>query len=329
MKKLVVYIASFSLTIIVAGQDPHFSQFFMAPQLINPSSVGTGSSTWRTTANYRQQWANVGTPFTTVALSTDWKMHDQEENSGYLGAGFTLLSDQSMSGAFKSVYANGSLAYHANIGVGEGLGLALQCAYGNRTIDYSQLTFGEQFTSGGFDVNLPTGEAALSKMKPFISVGAGLIYNVSHDYLNLDLGVAAFHMNRPRQTFVEDDKQLLPVRYTAHANLDYVLSDLVVVNFSSVFQMQARQNYISGGGTLGYDISGGQRKNMFFAGGWYRVNDAAYPYVGLLIGNLQIGLSYDVTVSKQKQSLYSPRSFELSLMFRGFQKEGVIPCPWK
>ncbi len=329
MRKWVLNMILLLLAGSAFAQDPHFSQYFMAPQLMNPATVGTGSGNWRVAANYRQQWGNAGTPFTTSALSTDWKMDHNEMNSGYVGAGFTMMSDQSMSGAFKSIYVNGALAYHASFGERQGLGLALQCSYGSRRIDYSQLTFGEQFTSGGFDLSLPTGENALGKMKPFVSVGAGLLYHTGHDYMNFEIGAAAFHLNKPEQSFVEDENQQIPTHYTAHANLDMVPSDLVVLNLGVFFQQQARQSYFTGGGTIGYDLSNGDRKNIFFLGGFYRLRDAAYPYIGLLLNNFQIGASYDITMSKQNKGPYTPRSFELSIMFRGFRKDGVIPCPWK
>ena len=46
--------------------------------------------------------------------------------------------------------------------------------YGNRRMDFSKLNFEDQFTGNGFDTNLPTGESALSNMKPYFSTAAGL-----------------------------------------------------------------------------------------------------------------------------------------------------------
>ena len=103
-----------------------------------------------------------------------------------------LMADQSMNNAFTSTYASGALAYHARLSEKQQLGLGLQASFGNRRLDYSKLTFGEQFTSGGFDMALPTGEMALSKMKSFISLGAGILYRYQYDYVNLDFGAAAF-----------------------------------------------------------------------------------------------------------------------------------------
>ena len=99
----------------------------------------------------------------------------------------------------------------------------MQGTYGSRRIDYTQLTFGEQFSSQGFDVTIPTGENGLTNLKLYLSIRTGLLN----------------------------------------------------------------------------------------AGAWYRYNDAFYPYVGLLLRSIQLGITYDIITSKQNQQLTIPRSFEM------------------
>jgi type IX secretion system PorP/SprF family membrane protein len=226
MKKNILLSALIVTAINLFAQDPHFSQFFMAPQLINPALTGTGSEA-KLAANFRQQWSNAGTPFRTISLAGDGKLY-QSESGSFIGGGLTFMSDQSMNGAFKSTYA--STAVNVNIALFEGhsIGLGFEGCYGNRRIDYSELTFGEQFRSYGFDVTLPTGESALSNMKPFLSLGTGFIYSYKEPYFNVEAGFAAFHVNKPQQSFVNDALQHVPVRFTAFASGDYVASDRVV-----------------------------------------------------------------------------------------------------
>lgn len=330
MKKFLLHITIIFLSLTARAQDPHFSQFFMAQQLMNPASVGTTSEGWRISSNYRKQWGNAGTPISTATVGMDWKMNDRGEEASHLGGGIMLMADQSMNNAFKSVYASGSLAYHARLSEKQQLGLGMQASFGNRRIDYSRLTFGEQFTSGGFDMSLPSGEMAISKMKSFISLGAGLLYRYQYDYINLDFGVSAFHVNKPAQTYVQDENQVIPIRWTSHVNIDYVASELVILNAGAIFQQQAKQQYVTVGGAVSLDISGGERANMLTVGGWYRSGDAVYPYVGILKGDLQFGMSYDITVSKQKTGAMNPQSFEFSLLLRQPGREkGILYCPWR
>jgi len=312
------------------AQDPHFSQFFMAPNFINPALTGSGSGDWRIMGNMRQQWGNAGTPFNTQAFAGEIKILGKEENENTLALSGFAMADQTMSGAFKSIYAGGSLGYHLQVGQNSRFAAGFQAQYGNRRIDYSQLTFGEQFTSGGFDISLPTGETALQSMKPFYSLGAGILYNYKNETTNIDAGFAAFDINQPKQTFLNDPRQSLKRRYVVHGNMEFNSYGAWIWNINTIFHLQSVQNYFSIGGGGGLDLSNGNRENILFGGLWFREGDAIYPYAGLQIGSLQFGLSYDVTVSKQNKGPNNPRSFELSFVLRQGRKiPNMIPCPWK
>jgi len=49
-------------TLKTYGQDPHFSQFFEAPLLRNPSLAGLFAGDIRLQTVYRNQWQSVTTP---------------------------------------------------------------------------------------------------------------------------------------------------------------------------------------------------------------------------------------------------------------------------
>jgi hypothetical protein len=72
------------------------------------------------------------------------------------------------------------------------LGAAFGVIYGNRYVDFNRLTFQDQFTGSGFNTNLPTGESALTDMKPYFSGSFGLVYSVTTDKYNLDIGASLF-----------------------------------------------------------------------------------------------------------------------------------------
>ena len=321
---------------VLKSQDPHFSQFFMAPQFVNPAITGTSSSDWRIMCNWRQQWGNAGTPFNTQAFSTEVKITGREEKideaKNTLAIAGSLMLDQSMFGAFKSNYISTSLAYHKAISMNETIGLGIQGMYGNRTIDYSKLNFGEQFTSGGFDVTLPTGELALSKIKPIMSLSAGLNYNYSDEVFNIDFGAAAFHINSPKQTFLNDPNEFLSPRYLIHGNTEINLLGGKFLDINGCYQKQSNVDYFSLGGAFGVDASGGDQNTILFAGAWYRDGDSFYPVISWRQQNVQFGFSYDITHSKQNQGPSNPRSFEISLVITKKKiNEGVIECPspWK
>jgi type IX secretion system PorP/SprF family membrane protein len=343
------------------AQDPSFSQFFSSPLNVNPALTGVINGKWRVISNYRNQWSGPTNPYATGTISIDDKiLQNNVENYvdeiTRIGIGGMMMYDQGMGGALKSNFASLNISGNVRLASSPGyepdgnriqhlskikmeersaehrLGIGLGVSYGKKWLDATRLTFGEQFTGSGFDANMPTGETALSNMKPFLSVNAGLLYSCIMDNSNFDFGVAAFHLNRPRQTFLEDDKVVLPARYVIHSNFETLLTDQVILNTNGIYQYQSGASYFSIGGALGYYLSAGDETNMIInAGAWYWSNNAIVPYIGFGYGNFQLGITYDITVSDLKSAPQRVQTFELCLIWRrsGSKSDGVIPSPWR
>jgi type IX secretion system PorP/SprF family membrane protein len=330
MIKRLLFILFTCFSITVFGQDPHFSQFFTAPHAINPANTGTNQGDWRVLSNVRQQWANSGTRFNSFSFTSDVKILGASPQENTLALGLSFLADRTMNGAFSSTYTSTSLAYHVQLNTYQRLGMGIQASYATRQLDFSKLTFGEQFVGENFDTTLPSGETSLSSLKPFISLSAGLLYNFQTDELDLDIGAALFHLNKPKQSFTNNLEQILPAKQSVHLSATYSPSGQLSYHMSGIYQKQGNQSYLSVGGATGIKLPNSATNRMLWAGMWYRNNDAIYPYLGLLNGNMQLGLSYDFSISKQVQNANLPGSFELSVIIRQSSKRfQSIVCPWR
>ena len=103
MKKITLTFTIFLFSIInsVSGQDPHFSQYFSSPLTLNPAMTGYFKGDYRMSANFRQQWWSVGSPFVTNTLSYDTKlMQTKIHANDILAVGILGLYDQSLNGGF-------------------------------------------------------------------------------------------------------------------------------------------------------------------------------------------------------------------------------------
>ena len=323
--------------LLACGQDPSFSQFFSSPLNINPALTARINSKWRVIANLRDQWIGPASPYASGTISYDTRALEKymSENTVF-GIGGMLMHNQSMRGIHKASFGSLNLSYNVLLASGDAdhrIGIGIGGIYGNKTVDFNRLYFAEQFIGTGFDQNLPSGESALSEMKPYLSSSAGVIYSLTSTTSNLDVGAAAFHLNKPKQTFMQDENQYLPLRYVVHANFETYLNDVFLLTTNGIYQQQAKTNYFSVGGALGYYLSSdyfSQKDVLVSAGLWYWSNNAIVPYFGLAYDNFQVGLSYDMTISKLRQATPRPKTFEISLILRGDKKnEGVIWCPWK
>jgi len=333
--KIIMYVIVLTATQSQA-QDPNFSQFFSSPLNINPALTANINADWRAIANFRDQWIGPASPYVTGTVSFDSKMFQKkfpgQEEGNIFGLGGMLMYDKAMAGVVKSTYASLNMSYRVKLTTGETrhmVGAGFGTIYGHRRIDFAGIDFEEQFTGYGFNTNLPTGENSLSSMKPYFSVSSGLLYSITSQNSNFDIGVSAYHINKPKQTFLKDDKQYLTMRKVAHANFETFLTESVVLSANAVYQSQGTAQYYSFGGALGYYLPYYQDL-MLNAGLWYWSKNAIIPYVGIAYKDYQFGLSYDVTISKLRQATDKPKTYELSLIVRGRNKPSyVIPCPWK
>jgi type IX secretion system PorP/SprF family membrane protein len=340
MKKIKQFITAIFLLICMeetAAQDPSFSQFFSSPLNINPALTGNINADWRAIANFRDQWIGPSSPYATGTVSYDRKIFQNkipnvDDEGNIFGIGGMFMFDRAMGGIVKSSYASLNLSYNIKLLDGDfkhRLAAGFGATYGYRSVDFSGLNFEEQFTGSGFNTNMPTGEAALASMKAYISLNAGCTYSISGETSNFDIGVAAFHLNKPKQTFLKDDNQILAIRKVAHANFETFLSEQLVLSTNAIYQSQDKASYYSVGSALGYYLP--TEKNMMLTGGvWYWSKNAIVPYLGLSFDDYQFGLSYDITHSKLSQTSLPHSTWELSFIIRGKTKpSGVIPCPWK
>lgn len=303
-------------------QDPHFTQINAAPFVVNPAYTGVFIGKARVMSNYRQQWANIAAPYTTATVSADFKVaEDPSKSQNPFNVGVQFMNDRSMKGAFSSNYITATASYHVPVNweATHSIGLGLSGTYGSRRIDFSSLSFENQFSSTGFDLQLPTGENVLQNMKPFVTIGAGVLYSFQsqEEGTFFDLGFSGYHFNKPKQTVLADPKEYLPIRYAAQANFQRYLSDAFLLNVRALYQTQAGVDYmqigLSGARLMDPDNSA---TNLVGGGIWYRTGDAVSPHLFLELNHVQVGFSYDIGISDLRKKVSPARSMELSLIWR-------------
>jgi len=317
---------------ICRAQDPNFSQFFSSPLTISPALAGNGESQWRAMANLRNQWVGLGSPYRTKSISVDGKLVEGEyNNNNYVGIGGMVLMDDAMEGIYKSTHVALNAAYHLTLDAEarHGIAVGLGGVYSRTNIDFSQLTFGQQLSSTGFNRALPTGEPALNNMQGFASVCAGLMYTFTSENTYTDFGVSGYRFIKTKNSVYNDSSQYESPRYNAHFDFGTTLNERTNLSLNAIYQTQAKVSSMTFGGTLGlYHGEEDYSLRVLNLGMYYRVGDAIIPYIGYVYNSLQLGLSYDVTVSTLKSAAVTPKTFELSLIYR-YSKTFInkIPCP--
>jgi hypothetical protein len=244
-----------------------------------------------------------------------------------------FLHDNTFSGILKGSYAHLQLAYHQVLDEeGENrIGVGFGASYGRRFLDQSRLYFASQFTSGGFNTSIPSGEFNLGPMPNSLSVSTGVNFSHSNSdgKVSLETGIAAFHLNRPRETFLKDSTQFTPRRLTGHFSID-IASGQNSISLLTAYHHQAQIGTLLAGIGFNKNITPGADRaaaKYLTIGTMYRLRDAVIPYVSLFTNGVRVGLSYDVTVSKLLLTPGKPKTFELSFAWLIEKDDFNTKCP--
>src|SRR6478609_9231709 len=212
MNRLIVFIcalvASVSPLFVVQAQDNHFTQYYNAPQYLNPAFTGTGMDT-RFGANYRLQWPGIGSPYKNYSV---WADHNLVAANS--GVGMLIRHDAVGKTGISSTDVDFSYAYQIGLGGDWAFRAGLQMGFGVRSLDYQELIFGDQLDANGLTGSASTDPLATSgrnsKLYPDISAGGILFSN------NFYLGLAGYHLNSPNMSFADGGIDNLPTRLSLH-----------------------------------------------------------------------------------------------------------------
>ncbi len=350
MKNFRIILAIFVLTSSVQtkAQDIHFSQICETPLLINPANTGFFPGYFRSSLAYRNQWQAMGKAFQTSLLSVDAGLFKSKRRPAFLGVGFVLYRD--VAGAAKLARTQAMVNLSGLVKLNKH---NVMCAgiYGGaigNTADYSKLTYASQFDGQAINPDAPSGELNVFRNFTTTDVGAGLAYEVSSvktdqdhdDVIKLRVGLAAYHLNRPKQEFAAGSAYRLPVRYVGSliSNIDFEDTRFTLAP-AYIIQKQGKKGLDYNGNPIpttykirgayemvmgtyfkmrlatGTKVTGEKTQNCIGFGLFYRSKDALIPKLLLEFGDYAVGMSYDVNLSGYRTATNKNGGFEISLRY--------------
>jgi type IX secretion system PorP/SprF family membrane protein len=346
MKMNFLFISSFFISIILYGQDFHFSQFNHSPLNLNPAMTGIYEfGYWgydvRFAGNYRDQWRTIqspyvstATPFKTNSFSTDMKIRSiRFLDRDFIGVGAVFYNDKSGDLDFKTRQVNFSLSYSKRLNYygDKYLTLGFMGGYSKRSIDYTNAVFDNQWTGTQFDPSKATGESFPGMSYGYKDLSCGVVFSsIPVNKLNFTAGFAIMHFNRPNQSFFVDNSGtnksysvVLYPTYVTHANARIPLrygkllypSFLYLrqgpageFNFTNYFELQPATI-----DKMNYQLGIGYR----IVGNYQRIaaSDAFIAAFKLIYKNLNFTFSYDANTSSLRKATKTIGGFEISLIY--------------
>ena len=128
--KLLLLCISFNS--ISMSQDIHFSMPEYSPLTLNPALAGA-HATLHASANYRNQWSSIFSPYQTIAASIDGRVNEKTANKkGFLAAGMNFSNDKAGDLRIFTSTVSLNMAYHLKIGNLSKLGVGIYGLFGQR-----------------------------------------------------------------------------------------------------------------------------------------------------------------------------------------------------
>lgn len=331
--------AIFAAAVPAMAQDVHFTQFDMAPLVINPAFTGMFDGQVRAGAIYRNQWKSVTIPYVTYGAHVDMPLYT-DYNGGYLAGGMQVFNDKAGDGNLQNFTGLLSIAYHKLVGRNADLAVGLQGGYAQKSIDLSRLYFGDEAYNGTF-VQGTSGQYAsgIGNSVSYYLVNAGLSLSGGSENFSYVIGLAANNINQPNDALLKKQSSQvgLDMRYTGELGLNVRAGERLTLRPAVLYQSQASASEIIGGNEFLYQVASpdgigySNFSTAVFLGGWYRTGDAVMITGGVEFKGVRIGLGYDYNISTLNTASNGNGGFEIAIRYIApspmkFSRKRVVPC---
>lgn len=330
-RRILVLVFGFH-SIHVMAQDPQYSQFYANALFLSPAFAGAQQST-RAIVATRYQWPSQKTSFLTGTASFDHYIERYKS-----GVGLIVSSDVASAANLKTTEVGIQYSYQILVSKKHIFRPALQLSYVSKNIDYNKLTFGTQYTNDGY-VGGSSGESWIKNGVSFADISSGvLLYSK-----NYWVGFSLHHMNQPNQSFFNRESRL-PAKFSFFGGFTWSFTpewrkrhvnpnEEKSISPAFLYKMQGKSDQ--------FDLGLYARYNTLVAGIWYRGiplkvylpeknnRDAIVFLVGLIYQGLNVGYSYDLTLSKLTVASGGSHEITVSYSIKHKKKKivKVLPCP--
>lgn len=334
--KLIIFSFLFLfLNASLLGQDIHFSQFLTAPMSLSPATAGLFSGKFRAGLNSKLQWSSITKPYQTISVYFDTQLFKRKYRKDVFGIGAGVFNDIAGDSKFSTTQLCISLSYIKSLNRRNNnfISVGIQPGYTIRKIDYSALSFDNQYNGSYYDSNLGNGEVFSNNGYSYIDLGAGInwLYQPSLE-VTYGAGFGMFHINRPKQSFFDNSEVRLHSKYVGYFYSEFNIRPNIEAQPSLLYMNQGPHNELLFGSIFKFN----RNKNTYSyvslnTGVFYRFNDALIVIAGFDWKRFSVNLSYDVNLSSLTPASKARGGFEISLVYiydkSKQKKHREIPCP--
>jgi type IX secretion system PorP/SprF family membrane protein len=304
---------------LLFSQDIHYSQYNASPQNLNPAQTGLFDGDWRFVGNYRSQWSAIPVPYKTFSVAADTRLKIEKLQNDVAAAGLIINNDKSGDSRFgtSQIFLSGSYIKKLTKDSANFISLAIQPGVTTKSFDITKLTFDNQYDGDQYNAALASGENFSKTRITYFDMGAGLAYLWrKNERMKINAGVSFFHLNKPKQSFFDNDEIRLDVKTTITGIGEIPVGAKLDVLPSFIYQHQGKFHETLFGVFGKYYLKPVNGiPTAVSLGGFYRLKDAFIIKANMDYRNFNVGMSYDVNLSKLIAATNRRGGFEISVIY--------------
>ncbi|MEP6746816.1 MAG: PorP/SprF family type IX secretion system membrane protein [Bacteroidota bacterium] len=321
----------------VSAQDMHFSQFFEAPLLRNPSLAGLFTGDIRAQMVYRNQWNSITNAYKSGSFNVEYKM-PVGKGDDFLTTGVQVLYDKAGTAGLTTTEVLPALNYHKSLSGNKTTYLSVGFMGGlvQKSIDRSKVTTNAQYDGVAFNPALADGETFSNPTYDYFDGSVGASFNSAfgaEDANTYFIGLAYHHFNRPRNSFYRNAASALNPKIVASGGMKFNIDENTFFTLQADYSNQGNFNEAIAGAMYSVKVGEPDAPQYIIHGGAFlRWKDAFIPVLKIDYNPFSVALSYDVNVSQLKTVSQGRGGVELSISYIGFLDRGnstrdKVLCP--
>ncbi len=312
------------------SQDIHLTQYFIAPQTINPAAFGVINS-FEAGMQYKSQWNAFTKGFTTYSAFVNKQIpNNRQDARGFFSVGLNFGYDKS--GDSRLTNTSGALPINYSLRVNDHqfLTSGISVGFAQKTIANPDLTWGSQYDGFNYNAALPNENTGRQTIMA-LDLGAGLAliskksnkkFAASNEPSNT-LGFSVAHVNKPNYSFTRSRNERLLMRFNVYESFNYCFDGTPYsISPSLMLQYQGKAAEAILGAMFQYKsgndsyITGVKKSSSIGFGAYYRYRDAVAINAFAEVKKIIFGFSYDINASSLQKTSKGRGGLELFIKIK-------------
>lgn len=318
------------MSVISNAQELTYSRKALTPLMVNPGLTGADVDL-RASIHHRNQWSSIVDPYQTSHVSFDTRLSKNiRGDEAFLSLGALFYNDRA--GSAQLTTNKGQIFVAGNIAVSQKsrLSLGLMGGFGQRSIDQSKLTWGNQY-DGNYNSSISSNEDFYMNQFSYIDVGSGIVWNYgedsrfigSNDAFKFKAGYSIYHLGIQEYSFEIQGGYSSGIRHILFSNAEIGVGQTHLTIIPEIYfsHQQNFNEFIVGSGFRymlqeGSKITGFIKEFALTPSVYYRIGDALITSIDIQYAHYTFGFSYDFNVSYLSQATRGRGAAEFHFRFQ-------------